>query len=163
MELVGVKCFSEAKDGMDAGVISGVGPIGVTATRVANKLIAMDADCVIFCAKDAAMSDPLPGTEGYESLLTICRLLESGKNVVSSTSMQPNFCKHMGKAGPELIDMLEASCRKGRTSVFFTGMEPRFIGVRTTGVRAFHGLGTRASTAEWSRRRNRIKEYGSRA
>jgi len=56
-ELVGVKCVTEAKEGTDAGEIAGLAPVGVTATRDAEALIATDAEVVIYMPRDP-LADP---------------------------------------------------------------------------------------------------------
>ena len=48
LELVGVKVYSEAKEGKDAGTLVGIDPIGLEATRDVDALIALDADCVLY-------------------------------------------------------------------------------------------------------------------
>ena len=47
LKLVGLYVYNPDKEGLDAGEIAGVGPIGVKATNDKEKLLAMDADCVI--------------------------------------------------------------------------------------------------------------------
>jgi len=58
------------KVGKDAGEIVGLPPTGVIATNDIEKVIVLDADCVLFAGivKDLDM---------------YCRLLRSGKNVIS--------------------------------------------------------------------------------
>ena len=70
LELVGVWVHSEAKDGRDAGEIIGIGPIGVTATRDIDALLALDADLVLYAPLLANVPE-------------ICRLLEAGLNVIT--------------------------------------------------------------------------------
>ena len=70
LELVGVKVYSEAKDGKDAGTLVGIDPIGLTATRDVDALLALEADCVLYA--------PLLADVGE-----ICRLLEAGLNVIT--------------------------------------------------------------------------------
>ncbi|MGH3584041.1 MAG: dihydrodipicolinate reductase, partial [Mycobacterium sp.] len=48
LELVGVRVYSEAKDGRDAGELIGRPPVGVTATTDTAAILALDADCVIY-------------------------------------------------------------------------------------------------------------------
>ena len=44
LELVGVWVHGEAKDGVDAGVLAGIDPIGVAATRDVDALLALAPD-----------------------------------------------------------------------------------------------------------------------
>ena len=48
LELVGCWVHSESKDGVDVGELIGREPTGVRATRDADALLAMGADCVIY-------------------------------------------------------------------------------------------------------------------
>ncbi|NIB38835.1 hypothetical protein HBA55_04515 [Pseudomaricurvus alkylphenolicus] len=128
MELVGVKCFGDSKAAKDAGEICGLDPIGVYATKSEEELLDLDADCVIFTCGETTMLQPYPGTMGYEFLETICRLLESGKNVVATTPMHMLYPKHMGNEGQKLVDMLNLACERGNSTVLFTGYEPGFMG-----------------------------------
>jgi len=127
LELVGVKCFSDAKDGVDAGTLAGLPEMGVTATKHEAALLAVDADCVLFTCGDTSMQNPAPGTLGYEFIEAMCRILESGKNVVSTTPMQMCYPPAMGELGQQLIDKLNASCEKGNSTVYFVGVEPGFM------------------------------------
>ncbi|WP_234812252.1 hypothetical protein [Mycolicibacter longobardus] len=86
-DIVGVKVFSQHKHGRDAGELVGIGPIGVTATRSKQEILALDADCVILA--------PLPTAimEGLDD--DVIEILESGKNVVTTAAYhnvaQPNW------------------------------------------------------------------------
>ena len=70
LELVGLKVYSDDKNGLDAGDIAGTDATGVIATQDVDAIMAMEADCVLYC--------PLPW-----STTEICRLLESGKHVIT--------------------------------------------------------------------------------
>ena len=128
MELVGVKCFSDHKVGIDAGDLCGLPPVGVKATKDENTLLALNADCVVFTCGDTSMQNPIPGTLGHEFLQAMCRILESGKNVVATTPMQMVYPKAMGADGDALVRMLNDSCIKGNSSIHFVGFEPGFMG-----------------------------------
>ncbi|MDP6242964.1 MAG: dihydrodipicolinate reductase, partial [Myxococcota bacterium] len=49
LELVGVKVYSDSKAGRDAGEIIGVEDTGVVATQDIDSIMALEADCVIYC------------------------------------------------------------------------------------------------------------------
>src|SRR5665213_2198515 len=70
IELAGVYVTNPEKVGKDAGDIVGLPPTGVIATDDVEKILALDADCVLYA--------PL-----RQDTDMICRLLRSGKNVVS--------------------------------------------------------------------------------
>lgn len=124
-ELVGVKCVTDAKDGVDAGQIAGLAPIGVTATRDADALLATDADIVVYMPRDLLADPSVPGSparEWYEELLTI---LASGKNVVAPLCSGTHY-KHL--ADPEgFLAGLNAACEKGGSTVVFFGFDPGFL------------------------------------
>jgi 4-hydroxy-tetrahydrodipicolinate reductase len=129
MELVGVRVFTSSKDGKTAGEIAGI-PNGhgahVVATRDENALIAMKADAVVFMDSDRTLTDPrIPGTETYDMVGKMCRLLESGKNVVATTVV--GMC-HPPLFGAGVYDRINAACKKGDTTMFTTGIEPGFMG-----------------------------------
>ena len=119
LKLVGLYVYSPEKDGVDAGDIAGIGRLGVKATNDKHKLLAMDADCVIHT--------PLPsliyGENPDEDLDTICALLASGKNVVSTVGyMYPKV------HGAKVVNRLKTACRKGGTSFHSTGVNPGWLG-----------------------------------
>jgi 4-hydroxy-tetrahydrodipicolinate reductase len=110
LELVGLYVYSDAKAGQDAGELCGVASTGVHATRDVDAIVALQPDCVLYMA-DRVDADVL------------CRLLESGANVVSTRS---EFHRPASMdAG--LRARLEAACAAGRSSLFSTGSSPGFI------------------------------------
>jgi hypothetical protein len=48
LELAGCLVYSDDKDGRDAGELIGRGPVGVTATKDVEAILALDADCVVY-------------------------------------------------------------------------------------------------------------------
>ena len=115
LELVGVWVHGTAKEGRDAGELCGRPACGVRATRDADRLLAMDADCVCY----TATADLRP----FEAIEDITRILAAGKNVVSS-SVVPLV--HPRSFFPEVRDKLETACRTGRASFFTSGIDPGF-------------------------------------
>src|SRR5580700_12182796 len=57
MELVGVYVHSEAKEGRDAGELCGLAPIGISATRNIDKIIALKPDCVVAVQEGCNIDD----------------------------------------------------------------------------------------------------------
>jgi 4-hydroxy-tetrahydrodipicolinate reductase len=110
LELVGLYVYSEAKDGVDAGELCGLPPVGVTATRDVDAILALRPDCVLY------MGDRVDAD-------AICRLLESGANVVSTRSEfhRPDDLH------PEMRARLEDACSRGGSTLFSTGSSPGFI------------------------------------
>lgn len=110
LELVGLYVFSEAKAGKDAGELCGLPPVGVAATRDLDEILALHPDCVLY------MGDRVDAD-------AICRLLESGANVVSTRS---EFHRPAG-LDADLRARLEAACQRGGSTLFSTGSSPGFI------------------------------------
>ena len=119
LELVGLYVYSADKNGLDAGDIAGVDPMGVAATNDAESLLALDADVVIHT--------PLPsliyGDNPDEDLETICRLLASGKNVITTVGYL-----YPAAHGDAVVEMLESACEQGRSSFHSTGLNPGWLG-----------------------------------
>lgn len=109
-ELVGVYVTNPDKVGKDAGTLLDMPEVGIKATNDVNQVVALAADCVLFAPL-------LPDVE------TICRLLRSGKNVVSPLGpvyRTPAF------AGD--VERIEAACAEGGTSFHGCGIHPGFVG-----------------------------------
>lgn len=117
LELVGLVVHSQQKEGQDAGVLLGREPVGVVATRDVDAILALDADCVCYTAHGE--------TRVKACLKELCRILESGKNVV--TTSVPGTIYAPGMA-PEIAARLESACKAGGTSLFGSGLEPGFAG-----------------------------------
>jgi len=115
MELVGVWVSSPNKTGRDAGELCGVGHLGVTATNDAESLVALEADCVCY----TAATDYRP-TEAIDDM---CRLLASGKNVVTS-SFVPLI--YPWQVVPAFAEQLERACQQGNSSFYCSGIDPGF-------------------------------------
>ncbi|MET0661337.1 MAG: hypothetical protein ABW110_24630 [Steroidobacteraceae bacterium] len=124
-QLVGVLAYSKHKEGVDAGELVGMAPTGVKVTCDKEKIMALDADCVLHCALSASSQDQMDAD--------VIRLLESGKNVVSSASYHNPFLK-----GKDYVARLEAACSKGKASLHGSGVHPNFIlerlGLTLTGL-----------------------------
>ncbi len=108
IDLVGVCVTNPDKVGKDAGDLVGLGKTGVIATDDVEALIALDADCVLFAGL-------------VKDLDLFCRLLRSGKNVISPAG--PFFPTDRYK---EEFDALEAACRDGGASFHGCGIHPGF-------------------------------------
>lgn len=109
-ELVGVYTSAEAKAGLGACAIAGLGTGGVAATNDIEAIIALDADCVHYAPRSLDLD-------------LVCRLLESGKNVVSPIAFHYPTAHFSGE-----LERIEASCRKGNTSFHGSGIHPGFAG-----------------------------------
>ncbi len=115
MQLVGLWVSSAEKAGKDAGELCGIGRVGVPATRNADALLALGADCVSY----AAATDYRP-TEAIDDM---CRILAAGTNVVTS-SFVPLI--HPWQIVPAFAQQLEDACQKGQSSFYCSGIDPGF-------------------------------------
>ena len=113
LELAGLWVHSDDKAGRDAGELCGVAPLGVTATRDAEALLALDADCICYMAH----SDVRPG----EVVDDLCRMLAAGKNVVNTSFVPLLFPAHAG-----FHEQLQRACLEGGTSFYTSGIDPGF-------------------------------------
>ncbi|MBH0780844.1 NAD(P)H-dependent amine dehydrogenase family protein [Nocardia bovistercoris] len=109
-ELAGVLVYSADKVGLDAGDIAGTAPTGVLATDDVEHIMGLDVDCVFY-------APILPDVEA------ICRLLRSGKNVV--TTCGPF---HRTDDTAAALDLIEQACRDGGASYHTGGIHPGYAG-----------------------------------
>ena len=110
LELVGVRVYSAAKDGRDAGELCGLPATGVKATRDTDAILALKPDCVLYMPESTDVDD-------------VCRLLASGANIVTTRAEFFN----PKKMPPELRARVEAACQEGASSIHATGSSPGFI------------------------------------
>lgn len=110
LDLVGLWVSSADKEGRDAGALAGRADCGVRATRSVDDLVAMQADCVLYMRQ---------GTDIAE----LCRLLASGKNVVTTRG---DF-HHPPFMDPEVRARIERACVEGNSSIYSTGSSPGFV------------------------------------
>jgi hypothetical protein len=115
LELVGLWVHSDNKVGVDAGELCGLPSVGVAATNDVDAVLALGADCVAY----NATADLRPG----EAVQDLCRILASGKDVVS-TSVVPLI--HPKSGDKAWVDALEKACAEGGTSCFTSGIDPGF-------------------------------------
>ncbi len=106
LQLVGVKVYSDDKDGVDAGTLAGREPIGVTATTNVDHVLALGADCVIYTPRTASLDD-------------VCAILASGANVVTTA-----FLFHPDRVAAGDRERLLAACKQGNSSVHGSGLNP---------------------------------------
>jgi hypothetical protein len=117
LDLIGVLVYSDDKSGLDAGELCGLPPTtGVIATSDKEEIFALDADVVIHAASKAQ-----PGA-GEVNVDDICRLLESGSNVITTTSYN-----HLPSYGEELQTRFEKACAIGGSRFHAAGENPGFM------------------------------------
>lgn len=125
LELVGAKCFTDAKEGTDAGELAGRPATGVRLTRDPARLIGTAADCVLYMPRDVFLDPTLPDSPAGAWVDEVVAILQSGKNVVSP--LQSAMHWRQLADGASLRDRLGAACAAGGASVFFTGLDPGFV------------------------------------
>jgi 2,4-diaminopentanoate dehydrogenase len=110
IDLVGVCVTNADKVGKDAGDLVGLPRTGILATNDVEALITLDADCVFFAGlvKDSDL---------------FCRLLRSGKNIVSPAGPFFPTARYQDE-----FERLEAACKDGGTSFHGCGIHPGFSG-----------------------------------
>jgi len=104
LELVGCWVHSADKDGLDAGELAGIGPIGVTATCDREQILALDADCVVY---SPMLADPAD----------VEALLASGKNLVTPVGWVYPFEAHD-------VSALSRICADADVTLHGTGIHP---------------------------------------
>lgn len=110
LELAGVWVHSQDKVGKDAGTLAGIGPVGITATDDIEDILSLNADCVLY----------MPHVNRIDE---VCRILESGANIVSSR-MEYQNPEGLAQADRERIAQ---ACANGNASIHATGSSPGFI------------------------------------
>src|SRR3954453_22933237 len=130
LELVGCWVHSAEKDGVDVGSLVGRDPIGVTASSDVDRVLALDADCVVY-------SPMLADHDVVE------RILRSGKNVVT-----PVGWWYPDRAASTRI---ETACIESGVTLHGTGIHPGGITERfPLMVSALSGSVTHVRAEEFS-------------
>lgn len=110
LELAGLWVSSPEKAGKDAGALCNLPDTGILATTSVDEACAIAADCVLYMRQ---------GTDIAE----ICRLLASGKNVIT-TRGDFHYPPMMDSA---VRARIEEACAAGGTSIYSTGSSPGFV------------------------------------
>lgn len=106
IEIIGAKVYSAAKDGVDVGELVGRTPIGIPATTDAERLLALDADCVIYTPRNGDLDD-------------VCRMLAAGMNVATTV-----FLFYPPSLPQSDRDRLSAACEQGGSTLHASGINP---------------------------------------
>jgi hypothetical protein len=118
LELVGCLVHSDAKVGKDAGDLCRQPATGVLATRNVDEILELEADCVSHMPLPSAQYGDDPAVD----LRDMCRILESGKNVVTTVGyLYPRAY------GEDVFERLERACRAGHSSLHGTGANPGWM------------------------------------
>jgi len=109
LDLVGLYVYSEDKEGVDAGALAGIEPLGIAATRDIEYVVALAPDCVLYMQ------------EGFD-LDDLTRLLAAGINVITTR----NEFFYGPAMDPAIRARIEEACHKGGASIHATGSSPGF-------------------------------------
>ncbi|MBK3562879.1 dihydrodipicolinate reductase [Streptomyces sp. MBT62] len=109
LELVGLHVHSEDKKGKDAGVLAGIGPLGIAAVHGVEDVVALEPDCVLYMQ------------EGFD-LNDLTRLLSCGINVITTR----NEFFYGAAMDPDIRERVERACEQGGASIHATGSSPGF-------------------------------------
>ena len=124
LDLVGVRVYDDAKEGVDAGELCGEGPIGVLATADRAAILALAADCVVYMPRATGRGQTRAGLTEDELVDDVVALLGSGTNIVTT-------CSDLFARGVRLSDdhraRVLAACATGAASVWASGSDPGFI------------------------------------
>ena len=124
LDLVAVRVYDSAKDGVDAGELCGEGATGVRATTDRDAVLKLDADCCIYMPRATGRGQTRAGLTEDELVEDVVGLLGAGTNVVTT-------CTDLFARGARLSDanrarVLEAA-ESGNASVWASGSDPGFI------------------------------------
>jgi 4-hydroxy-tetrahydrodipicolinate reductase len=111
LELVGVRVYDPAKEGVDAGLLCDEEPVGVLATSDSGAIYALAADCALY----------MPSRLELDDVLT---MLGAGTNVVTTRGELFAGGHNLGAEGRARV--LDA-CARGESSIYATGSSPGFI------------------------------------
>lgn len=113
-ELVGVRVYSDSKNGRDAGELVGVQPTGVIATNSVEEILKVECDCVIYTAHDEGI---------YHTDDEILTILAAGKNIVTPLPYQNLQFYRDG----EFIEKIQQACADGNSTFYADGIDPHLI------------------------------------
>jgi hypothetical protein len=105
-DLVGTRVYSADKDSADVGVLAGRDPIGLAATTDVDRILALDADCVLYTPRNTDIDE-------------VCAILASGKNVATTA-----FLFHPRRTRDADRERLLDACRTGNSTVHGSGLNP---------------------------------------
>lgn len=109
LTLAGLLVGRAENAGRDAGELVGLPLTGITATQSMDDLVALDADIVCYMMIVPNVAD-------------ICRLLASGKSVVTTAGLI-----HPAWRMPDIERQLTEACALGNSSFYVTGINPGWV------------------------------------
>ena len=124
LDLIGVRVYDPAKEGVDAGELCGEGSTGVIATTDREAVLKLDADCCVYMPRATGREQTRAGLTEDQLVEDVVALLGSGTNIVTT-------CSDLFARGVRLTDanrqrVVEAA-EQGDASVWASGSDPGFI------------------------------------
>ena len=124
LDLVGVRVYDSAKDGVDAGQLCGEGATGVLATTDREAFLKLEADCCVYMPRATGRGQTRAGLTEDELVEDVVALVGSGTNIV--TTCTDLFARGVRLSEVNRRRVMEA-CEKGNASVWASGSDPGFI------------------------------------
>jgi len=125
LDLVGVKVYDPAKDGVDAGELCGEAHTGIAATTDRAAVFSLKPDCVLYMARAAGPPNARIGLTIDEVLDDVVTLLEFGTNIVTTvTDFHAGGNPRLGKEG---LARIHAACERGNSSLYANGTDPGLV------------------------------------
>ena len=115
LDLVAVIAHSAENEGVDAGLLAGIEPVGLATTLNTAELFALKPDALVYTVN----SDFRP----QESIAECCAALRAGINVVA---VGLYGLMHPPSADPVLRETFADACREGGATFFTSGIDPGF-------------------------------------
>jgi 2,4-diaminopentanoate dehydrogenase len=117
IEIVGVYARDQGKVGQDAGQLFGDPPAGIPVTDDKSAILASHPDVLLHVPRTT-----IPVETGSEIVTDVCDFLAAGINVVSSAAFHfPSY------STPDVTEALEAACKRGRSAIHATGINPGLL------------------------------------
>jgi 4-hydroxy-tetrahydrodipicolinate reductase len=123
-ELVGVRVYDDAKNGVDAGELCGEQPVGVAATTDPDAILDLEADCCVYMARATGTGETRAGLSQDQLVDDMVALLRKGTNVVTTcTDLIARAVRLSEDNRARVVD----ACKQGRSSVWASGSDPGFL------------------------------------
>ncbi|MGH0035949.1 MAG: dihydrodipicolinate reductase [Myxococcota bacterium] len=116
LELVGVAVHSPEKEGVDVGALVGLPPLGLTATRDVESLLATRPDAVFY-----GVNQDFRPAESQDEMVAA---LAAGSNVLTA-GFYPLL--HPASAPEPVRERFAEACREGRSTFLASGIDPGFL------------------------------------